>query len=449
MIDLTHIGDFSPSYYFFNLYLKQFHNRFYYRNVYVEGRENLVEKGKPVMIIANHQNGANDALNILYMFDDHRQPVFIARGDIFKKDSVAKILRYLKILPTFRSRDGGVSDVKFNMTSFHIAADILAKGGTVVIYPEAQHQQGHYLGTFKKGFPRIAFTAEEEADFNLNLQIQPINIHYSDYFNARTDVVLTIGKPFTFSEFFDTYKTDPNIAYQQLNAKARARLKAITPDNELHEEFDDEIELLRTMWTTARLEKKEICPNYFPYRQPEEVQTVQTIVDLKEKNPDKFAHLMQVTRAYLDELTKLNFRDWIVGQDVTAWTVISNTLLGLIALPFALFGFITNILPFEFPAYLRRKIKDRHLHASFNLVGAIASFTIYYPLVFIIIWIASKSFIRALSFILLMFLTFFVFYGCKRGWPKLVAYWRYFKLSRAGATKNLENLKNEILNMVE
>ncbi len=449
MIDLTHIGDFSPSYYFFNLYLKQFHNRFYYKNVYVVGRENLVEKGKPVVMIANHQNGANDALNILYMFDDHRQPVFIARGDIFKKDSVAKILRYLKILPTFRSRDGGVSDVKFNMTSFHIAADILANGGTVVIYPEAQHQQGHYLGTFKKGFPRIAFTAEEESDYKLNLQIQPINIHYSDYFNARADVVLTIGEPFTFSEFFDTYKTDPNIAYQQLNAKARARLKAITPDNELHEEFDEEIELLRTMWTTARLEKKEICPNYFPYRQPEEVQTVQTIVDMKEKNPDKFAHLMQVTRAYLDELNKLNFRDWIVGENVTAWTVISNTLLGLIAVPFALFGFISNILPFEFPAYLRRKIKDRHLHASFNVVGSIVSFTVYYPLVFVIIWIVSKSFVRALSFVLLMFLTFFVFYACKRGWPKLVAYWRYFKLSRAGSTKNLENLKNEILNMVE
>lgn len=449
MIDLTHIGDFSPWYYFFNLYLKQFHNRFYYRNMYVVGRENLVEKGKPVMMIANHQNGVNDALNVLYMFDDHRQPVFIARGDIFKKDYVAKILRFLKILPTFRNRDGGVSDVKFNVTSFNIAAEVLKKGGTVVIYPEAQHQQGHYLGTFKKGFPRIAFLAEEMSDYQLDLQIQPINIHYLDYFNARSDVVVTIGEPFGFSEFYETYKTDPNIAYQQLNEKSRARLKAITPDNELHEEYDEEIELLRTMWIIPRLEQKDICTNYFPYRQPEEVQLVQDIVDMKTKNPEKFTHLMHITREYIEELRKFNLRDWIVGYNVTPASLIGNTLLMLIALPFFLFGMITNFIPFAFPAYLRRKIKDRHLHASFNIVGSIASFTVYYPLIFILIWIFSRSFMRALTFVLLMFVTFFIFYEFRRNWQKFTALWRYRDLRVKGLTARLEALKKEIMSMVE
>ena len=134
------------------------------------------------------------------MFDDFRQPVFIARGDIFKKDRVAKILRFLKILPTFRTRDGGVSDIKYNMTSFGIAAKVLNDGGTLVIAPEAQHQQGHYLGSFKKGFPRIAFAAEEMADFKLDLQILPVNIHYKDYYNARSEVVLTVGEPFGCTE---------------------------------------------------------------------------------------------------------------------------------------------------------------------------------------------------------------------------------------------------------
>ena len=59
-----------------------------------------------------------DAMAILHtMFRDRRQPVFIARGDIFKKDGVARILRFLKIMPTFRSRDGNVSDVKSNIST--------------------------------------------------------------------------------------------------------------------------------------------------------------------------------------------------------------------------------------------------------------------------------------------------------------------------------------------
>ena len=92
MIDFTHVGDFSWRYFYYNHYLKFFHNHLYYRKMHVVNRENIPAKGKPVLIIYNHQNGLSDPLNILYMFDDFRQPVFIARGDIFKKDRVARFV---------------------------------------------------------------------------------------------------------------------------------------------------------------------------------------------------------------------------------------------------------------------------------------------------------------------------------------------------------------------
>lgn len=449
MIDLTHIDDFSHSYNFFNLYLKQFHNWFYYKRVYVVGRKNIPEKGKPVIIIANHQNGANDALNILYMFNDHRQPVFIARGDIFKKDAVAKILRYLKILPTFRTRDGGFNDVKYNMTSFDIASDILTRGNTLVIYPEAQHQQGHYLGTFKKGFPRIAFAAEEKADFKLGLQILPINIHYLDYFNARTKVSLTVGEPFGFDEFFETFKTDPNIAYQQLNAKARAQLKALTPDIELHQEYLKEIELLRTMWVKPCLTKKGLNPNYFPYHRAEEITIIDRITKMKTEEPDRFEYLMLITRQYIEELEQLNLRDWVVGQEISLSQLLGKTLIYLILLPLFLFGLINNAIPFYFPAYLRRNIKDRHLHASFHCVGSIVSFTLYYPIMFAILWIVSKSVLFALAYIVAMFASFFIFFEYKRSWLKFSARWRYYFKQLIGMTSVAEEYKSEIMKQCE
>lgn len=445
MIDLSHIGDFSRRYFVYNLYLKFFHNHLYYKKLHVINRENIPVKGEPVLVIYNHQNGVNDPLNILYMFDDFRQPVFIARGDIFKKDRVAKILRFLKILPTFRTRDGGVSDIKYNMISFNLAADVLNKGGTLVIAPEAQHQQGRYLGSFKKGFPRIAFAAEEKADFKLGLKILPVNIHYKDYYNARSEVVLTVGEPIGCAEFFESFKTDPNIAYGLLNDKARACLKAITPDIEAHEEYYEEIDLLRQMWVKKRLEKKGLSTSYFPNYPAEEVAMLQEISALQRQNPQSFSELMQTSREYLDELKKLNLRDWIIGRKNNLAKVLLYTVAAVFAFPFFLFGLINNIIPFAVPAMLRKKIKDRQLHSSFNFVGGLVFFTLFYLLVFAIVWIASKSILCALGYLLLMYLSFFAFYYYKRGFIKLKALWRYYKLHRAGETKRAEELKAELM----
>ncbi len=445
MIDFTHIGDFSWRYFFYNHYLKFFHNHLYYRKMHVINRGNIPAKGKPVLVIYNHQNGLSDPLNILYMFDDFRQPVFIARGDIFKKDRVAKILRFLKILPTFRTRDGGVSDIKFNMTSFSIAAKVLNDGGTLVIAPEAQHQQGRYLGSFKKGFPRIAFAAEEMADFQLNLQILPVNIHYKDYYNARSEVVLTVGEPFGCTEFAESFKTDPNIAYASLNEKARTRLKAITPDIEAHEEYYQEMDLLRRMWMKPRLQAKGKSTSYFPNYPAEEVILLREISAMQQQKPQFFSDLMQTAREYLDELQILNLRDWIIGRKVGLAKVLLYSIAAVLIFPLFLFGLVSNIIPFEIPSLLRKKIKDRQLHSSFNFVGGMVAFTVYYLLVLAMAWIVSKSFLCALGCVFAMILSFFIFYAYKKGFIKLKALWRYYKLHRAGQTKRAEELKSILM----
>ena len=144
MISFEDIDKHSWWYDFYMKYLCAAHNHVYYRNFYIVNRENIPPKGTPTLVIANHQNGMMDAMAILHtMYKDGRQPVFIARGDIFKKDAVARILRFLKILPVYRNRDGGRDDIKKDLAIFNRAARVLKKGGTLVIFPEAGHQQGH------------------------------------------------------------------------------------------------------------------------------------------------------------------------------------------------------------------------------------------------------------------------------------------------------------------
>ena len=82
----------NPAYYLF------------YRRVNVIGAKDVPDKG-PVIFAPNHQNALMDAMTILCTKD--RQPVFVARADIFKKPLIISILNYIRILPIYRKRDGG------------------------------------------------------------------------------------------------------------------------------------------------------------------------------------------------------------------------------------------------------------------------------------------------------------------------------------------------------
>lgn len=64
---------------------------------------NQFPKKAAIIFAPNHQNALLDALRYCLLF---LKRCIYTRADIFKKKMVAKILRFLKILPIFRIRDG-------------------------------------------------------------------------------------------------------------------------------------------------------------------------------------------------------------------------------------------------------------------------------------------------------------------------------------------------------
>lgn len=91
-------------------YYVDYHIKRGFRKYQVVGKENLLGKGAKVYG-SNHCNALTDALVLLAK--DHKKKVFIARADIFKNPTIAKILRWLRILPIYRIRDG-ISSVRDN-----------------------------------------------------------------------------------------------------------------------------------------------------------------------------------------------------------------------------------------------------------------------------------------------------------------------------------------------
>jgi len=444
MIDFKNIGKHSYPWDIIMPYYRFALCDVFFKEYLVVGRENIPPPGTPIFVIANHQNSALDALVIVGMFKDYRQPVFLARGDVFKNDTVAKILRFWRVMPTYRLKDsGGKSDLMKNLETFQIAANILKDGGVIGMFPEASHQQGRYLSTFKKGVPRICFEAEEAADYQLHLQILPVNLHYSNIHNFREKALVEIGKPFGFSEFLEAYKNNPNEAYLQFNEKARIIFKSMVLDIEDTEHYE-EYNFLRGMIRRYRVKNNYKKYNYFDEFN-EEKKVVSEIDALKEKDPEKFETLMTETKQYSESLKKLNFRDWLVNKKLTGFGLVAKTLLMVLFFPFFLFGFINNGIPCAIPNMLSKKIKDKVFIGSIRYVLGFIFFPVWYLGVLIAASIISSSFIVGLSYTILAFLSLFVYYRYRVITLKLWRSWCYFLKRKTDEIRQLIELKNNIL----
>ena len=430
MISFDKITKKNVKYELLYRYVRFAHNLIFYKKYQVENKHNI-PKGKPIVAICNHQNGLSDALGILFAFSkDGRRPVFIARADIFRKELWAKLLRFLRIMPAFRKQDtwAGSGDVSENEKIFNISADIVAKENNVVcLFPEAGHQDRHTLGTFKKGFARIAFKAAERTEFKKPIYILPMGNHYSNYFSFQSSLLMNIGEPFEFSDLYDLYKEQPERAQKILTDRARPKVEALML-NIKSEEYYEEYEMLCRVYCRNLIEKNGGNPNNFKERFWAKKRIVESIEHIEHNEPERFKELIGKTHRYVRLLEKFHLRDWIFRNEPTIGGSLLRFGVGMLLLPFVVAGFLINFLPFNASTLITRKIKDQMLHSSFHfVVGALFAFPLWYIISFLVLLIFVRWWI-ALIFVALIPLSLVIYAYGKTVWRKLYDRLRRFQL---------------------
>ena len=413
MISFDNINKPNIKYTLLYKYVNFVHNYIFYRHYYVLHKERI-PKGKPVVAISDHQNGLSDALGILFAFKkDGRYPVFIARADIFKKEIAAKLLRFLRIMPAFRAVDVGTEGLDGNDAIFNKSAEILTENGVVCLFPEAGHEDCHHLGTFKKGFARIAFNAAEMTDFKEPIYIQPMSNHYSDYFTIRTKLIITFGEPFTFEDLYDIYKEHPQRAQKILADRARVKVEELMldiKDKELYEEYD----IIRTIYDREYLAKQGKSSHYFPNMLEADKKIVASLDELREKDHKEFHTLMNQAKEYNRLLDKLHLRDWVFRQKLSFGSFLFRCLLAILVIPFVVYGFIVNFIPYNLSTLITRRIKDQMLHSSFHFViGTLFAFPLWYLILFITVWIATGTWWIALIYLVSLPLSLVIYFHSK------------------------------------
>ncbi|MEN8116733.1 MAG: 1-acyl-sn-glycerol-3-phosphate acyltransferase [Bacteroidota bacterium] len=349
---------------------------FIHKKIVITGRENIPAK-KPILFAPNHQNALSDPLAIL--LNTKFQPVWLARADIFKKGIITLILRFLKIMPVYRIRDGK-DQLSKNDKTFADSIKVLENNFALALFPEAAHSGKRQMLAHKKAVPRIVFMAEEKAGHNLDIHIVPTGIYYSNYWKFNRDVIVNFGKPVRVNDFLDEYKENQNSATLSLRQKLYDAIEPliINIKSEKHYDGFENIREIYGKHFLKRQGKKYSVLNLF---KSDQILT-NKLDELESEADEQTEALVKDANEYQELVCKKKLRSWLVENPKSNFLMIAlNKLVLLLGLPVAGYGFILNALPFfTIDVFTRKKLKDTTFWSTFFLVLSLVLFPLVYLL---------------------------------------------------------------------
>ena len=156
---------------------------FFCKKVFVS-RQKKNLKDTPTILACNHPNSFLDALIIGSHYP--REVYYLARGDVFDKPFVARILRMLNMIPVYRISEGKENLIN-NQNSFEECIELFKKNKTILIFSEGVCINEWKLRPLKKGTARIAYTAWHSEHID-NMVVLPVFISYNS-FNTQPKTV--------------------------------------------------------------------------------------------------------------------------------------------------------------------------------------------------------------------------------------------------------------------
>jgi len=211
---------------------------FYFKKINLVGIENIPKK-RAILFVSNHQNALIDPL--LIGATTPRELNFLTRADIFNKPLVKALLSSVNMLPIYRMGDG-MNSLHKNEEIFQKCYDILGKNGTVLIFPEGNHNIKKRVRILSKGFTRIVFGALENNP-DLELVVVPIGINYTNAKRYASSVSIHFGKPISVNDFYGSMET--NEASTELKHSVREAMKKLVTHIENLEDHDQIIKTFR------------------------------------------------------------------------------------------------------------------------------------------------------------------------------------------------------------
>ena len=436
---MSKIEDRSLTYTLASFWVKFSLKKLYYREVYVNNIENIPKSG-PIMFAPNHQNALMDPLCLVSTVKN--QIFFLARSDIFKSKAVARILKFMKMLPVYRMRDG-YKTLQANEEIFDQCAIILAKNCSLCIMPEGDHGDVKRLRRLKKGFVRVAFRAEKSVKNGIGLKIVPVGLEYKNVNKFRTRLLINYGKPINVKEFLPLYQENKQAGFKALNEEIRKGLIPLMININTME-IHDLLVILRDIYNSRMKNKLDIQDGSYYSAFKADKKMIEIFEDFYKKNPEKIDYLSNLSIKYITGLEKLKLRDHILkNRNYPLIKVLIRALILLVLLPVQLFTIINNYIPYKIPVWIvNKKILADQFNSTLSYVlSFLVLFPIFYLIIFFVLFIITNNILISIIYLLL----------AAFGGLFAIHYWFHLKklFGRLKFISLMKNNNHNIVNLLE
>ncbi len=358
--------------------------KFFYKKIIINGLEK-VPKDKPLLILPNHQNSFMDAF--LVVTNIKTITYFLTRAQAFNPPIIGKFLRSINLVPVFRARDG-LSSVTKNNAIFEECIEYLKMNQAILIFPEANHNLKRRIRPLSKGFTRIAFDAEVQENWKMDLHVIPAGVNYYEHENIRNIVRVEIGDPILVKDFEEMHKKDERKAANLLKDRVSEEMKKLT----MHVANLDHYNVCKILIADMELDVLEVInPNVSNERVAKiEANITPEIVEVAN-------HVSNFSEEH-----KFNLKT-IIGRERPITTMV-------LLFPFYLFSWINNIIPYQPVRILISKvIKDHAFDASIKFLASLVLFPLFWIVITSILWLVGLPSLYVWGYLILSLFTSVLF----------------------------------------
>lgn len=343
--------------------------RIFYPKTEIVNKEGF-KYAAPAIIVSNHPNTLIDPLNCAARSKE--QVHFLANAGLFATPFTNWLFNNLYCVPIQRSIDTKGKPTN-NRAAFARCDTFLSDGGVLWIAPEGGSLMGRMLHPFKTGSARIALSAEDKNDFNLNMRIIPVGLNYDEPYKFRSSLLVNVGEAVTIKDFEQDYREDPIKTVRTITAMVQEKVRELVVDTQGEEEDALVTQLQQLYANSAPMTLKSSFARI--------KQVISQLRILEKEQTEKYEQLQTQSKTYFECLEAFGISDaalaWFAkGKVGTIWLKLLGLVLGF---PFFLYGWLNNWLAAGVPGLLARNLKVYPAYeATIKIVASLLTFPIFY-----------------------------------------------------------------------
>ncbi len=365
--------------------------RVFFSSVELRGLERI-PADVPLLIVANHPNTFMDALIVGSIV---KRPVyFLARGNLFASPLAERLFERLNMIPLHRRVDDP-GKLGRNADIFRRCYSYLARGKSILIFPEGVSRSERRLQTIQSGAARIALGAEAEYDFGLGLAIVPVGLNYSDPAGFRSAVLVNIGDAITVESYAAQFHEQRKAAINALTDRIRKALKTLVYDIDSQplDTLVHNIEQIYKADLRDSMQEDSSPPDDFVLTQG----IIDAVKHFEQQEPERVESTQRKIARYMRALRRLQVHDKVLRPPGISRSLLADggktLLFFLIGLPLYLFGLLNNFLPYRIPGWLTpRIVRDVEYHGPTKMTLGIVTFVLFYGLQIALVAVWTSNF---------------------------------------------------------